>query len=198
MTLKQINRAKSRAATITLDKEDEPLIKTFISAKKLIAEKEKKSSNIDKEIKALEEYLLSLKGKKDHLDRDVELISKYLSPSSVEEFKCLENKLYREGVKEFDNSVFGKVVNFFRLITCNSIYSISESWDDQLNRLMDYHNFVYVNSFWARIGDVDVWISNHPYGSFSRDNGKGLPSRITRLRAAEKLLRDTGKKVETT
>ena len=63
-----------------------------------------------------------------------------------------------------------------------------------LNKLMVENKFEYKNRFTAKLGDTVVWIENHPYGSFTPDNGMGAdkirPSRSTVYRAWRKLHKD--------
>lgn len=65
----------------------------------------------------------------------------------------------------------------------------SKQWDEKLNTLLNKHEFTDIDRYTAKLGDVEVWISNHPYGSFSVW-GSGLyfrPSRLIILKAGRKL-----------
>lgn len=68
----------------------------------------------------------------------------------------------------------------------------SKSWDDQLNELMQTEYFIRETMHTAKIGGVVVWISNHPYCSFTPHRGPNVrPSRATIERAHEKFVTDT-------
>jgi hypothetical protein len=72
-------------------------------------------------------------------------------------------------------------------------YPCSKEWDRLLNRLLDTEKFVYVDEFTAKLGGVEVWITNHPYASFrpyAPERLEALPARRTVLRARRKLLLD--------
>ena len=74
----------------------------------------------------------------------------------------------------------------------------SKAWDRRLNELMGQHKFKLDGDECcvAKIGDLKVWIENHPYSSFTiwRDaSGNRInvrPSRATILRAWDKLQHD--------
>lgn len=69
----------------------------------------------------------------------------------------------------------------------------SGTWDEELNRLMKGERFVKtITRYHATIGGHLVWISNHPYSSFTTDEfGSTVrPRRLTILRAHKKLMRD--------
>lgn len=44
----------------------------------------------------------------------------------------------------------------------------SEIWDVHLNQLMDSHDFIITGPHTARLGEINIWVSNHPYASFRR------------------------------
>ena len=71
----------------------------------------------------------------------------------------------------------------------------SKAWDRQLNDLMRDYDFVrheYLKER-AHLGPCEIWIANHPYGSFvSGDLDRMRPRRITVLRAMDKFIEDTG------
>jgi hypothetical protein len=78
-----------------------------------------------------------------------------------------------------------------------------KKWDRELNSLMDRYNFKYVDGFTAMLGPHEIWITNHPYGSFYDYNKnrkhynpefKSIPSRKTVVRAMAKYKKDTGVK----
>lgn len=69
--------------------------------------------------------------------------------------------------------------------------SYSEAWDELLLKLMEEHKFIHINQYVAKIGNVTVWIENHPYASFTFFNiVKCRPSRRTILMAHKKLMQD--------
>jgi hypothetical protein len=70
----------------------------------------------------------------------------------------------------------------------------NKDWDALLNRLLDTEDFVLEDIYTARIGGGVVWISNHPYASFSPYYPVRMdvrPKRITMVRAKRKLDADT-------
>lgn len=67
----------------------------------------------------------------------------------------------------------------------------SPSLDKELNELMRTNQFEYIDLYEAKIGNKRVWISNHPYSSFTRTSGGGRPSRLTIVRARRNYLNDT-------
>lgn len=65
-------------------------------------------------------------------------------------------------------------------------YPYSRAWDDELTWLLDHgFGFERESRFNAHIADYRVWVSNHPYASFTVDNMR--PSRATILRAGRLL-----------
>lgn len=80
-------------------------------------------------------------------------------------------------------------------------HQYSERWDCRLNELMEKHDFVLDRPnpisgviLTAFLGDVEVWVANHPYASFRQYDlfGRhGRPSRDTIEKAHKKLLADT-------
>lgn len=44
--------------------------------------------------------------------------------------------------------------------------SYSAEWDFELKQLLCEHKFVKTSSCTAMLGDVHIWIENHPYSSF--------------------------------
>lgn len=69
--------------------------------------------------------------------------------------------------------------------------SYSPALDAMLNNFMSGCNFENIEKHTASIAGVKYWIANHPYASFTLDCGiKGRPSRITILKAYEKLVAD--------
>jgi hypothetical protein len=71
--------------------------------------------------------------------------------------------------------------------------SYSRQWDRRLKELMATHRFVRTSRHTAMLGDVLIWIANHPYASFSPYGDREMeirPSRLTIFRAHDKLMRD--------
>jgi hypothetical protein len=67
----------------------------------------------------------------------------------------------------------------------------SAVWDARLNELMKTHKFERNSECTAKIGNITVWIENHPYASFTADHGPRVrPSRRTILKAHDKLVSD--------
>ena len=66
----------------------------------------------------------------------------------------------------------------------------SKEWDASLNRRLLEHTFRADGMHTAMLGDIKVWIANHPYASFSTYDhelgGGPIPKRITMLRAMDK------------
>ena len=76
----------------------------------------------------------------------------------------------------------------------------SAEWDAELRQhIQSNRPFLLICEYTAKIGGRDVWISNHPYASFSLMITKGnyyrltgfRPKRITMLEAHDKLMSDT-------
>ena len=73
----------------------------------------------------------------------------------------------------------------------NNLYSAP--WDRKLNYLMSKHKFVFDGRSTARLGDIILWVDNHPCASFSPYGPVNLrvrPSRLTIEKAHEKLMED--------
>ena len=66
----------------------------------------------------------------------------------------------------------------------------SKEWDNDLKQLMSKHQFTDRAKYTAKLGDFEVWIGNHPYASFRPEGCDVRASRITILKAADKLARD--------
>jgi hypothetical protein len=71
-------------------------------------------------------------------------------------------------------------------------YRYSDKWDKELNKLMNEHSFRDVTDRRAMLGDVEIWVENHPYPSFVKYNDfqNRRASRLTIYRAKQKLERD--------
>ena len=71
-------------------------------------------------------------------------------------------------------------------------YPYSKEWDKILTDLMKYYSFkLDFDCHTAVLGDRTIWISNHPYASFTSYYGLRVrPSRRTIFKAREALLRD--------
>jgi hypothetical protein len=84
------------------------------------------------------------------------------------------------------------VKDFLRVLFTPSCWIQNESynavWDFKLNALMKSHRFTNWDGYTARIGEIEVWVANHPYASFSY--GGSRPSRATILKAHDKLIID--------
>lgn len=68
--------------------------------------------------------------------------------------------------------------------------SYSKVWDNELTRLMSEHKFTKLSTHTAYLGDVCIWVGNHPYASFTPYGANIRPSRLTIMRAYEKLIED--------
>ena len=65
--------------------------------------------------------------------------------------------------------------------------------DQKLNSLMDRHRFKrhpYFPEFFVQIGGENYWVENYPYFSFINARFRGIPSRSTIYKAAEKMKKD--------
>jgi len=74
--------------------------------------------------------------------------------------------------------------------------SYSRTWDLKLQALIAENRFRLVDDCTAKLGGVEIWYENHPYGSFTLSEGKPSgpftprPSRSTIMFAMEMLLND--------
>lgn len=66
-------------------------------------------------------------------------------------------------------------------------HTYSKAWDRKLNELLDKYDFTNIGSYTAMLGDTAIWISNHPYASFTPYGRDVRPRRKTILRAWRKL-----------
>lgn len=86
------------------------------------------------------------------------------------------------------------ILNVWMVITTpecwiqGSLYSVE--WDKELIRLISDGQFTDIDNYTAKIGGHLVWVSNHPYGSFTLTPIGVRPRRSTILRAYDKLVRD--------
>jgi hypothetical protein len=89
------------------------------------------------------------------------------------------------------------IADYFTIITspsrwiCNEPYS--EEWDEKLNELMATNLFEPDTQYIAKLENLDIWIENDPYASFTLYEGYRAnyrASRLTVLRAGRKLLND--------
>lgn len=95
-------------------------------------------------------------------------------------------------MKMFDNILLNLAI-VFRPKYWITNHGYNEVWDRELNRLLDEHIiFTNVSEHTAYLGNVCIWIANHPYASFvpySRHsiNPKYRASRKTVYRAYKRL-----------
>jgi len=69
----------------------------------------------------------------------------------------------------------------------------SEAWDKKLKELLKTEDFKNINHYNADLWGFIIWITNHPYASFTY---RGLrPSRFTIMEAKKKLDRDIVKQI---
>ena len=66
----------------------------------------------------------------------------------------------------------------------------SPIWDSILNQAMDRYKFTNPNAYYASLGPMRLWITNHPYASFVCPITGLRPKRSTILKAMDKLLKD--------
>lgn len=64
----------------------------------------------------------------------------------------------------------------------------SEIWDAQLKKLLAKHTFKDYDGYNASLGGLRIWVSNHPYASFTFNHVR--PKRSTIRKAHQKLIRD--------
>ena len=68
-------------------------------------------------------------------------------------------------------------------------YEYSRELDIEINRLLDSgETFKDITGYEATLGDLRLWVENHPYASFTIMRAR--PSRATILRAMDKLVVD--------
>lgn len=72
-------------------------------------------------------------------------------------------------------------------------YPFSKVWDAKLNKLLQTHKFTNRTEYTADLGNVTIWIVNHPYASFTSSNRRCRPSRQTIFEAKRKLERECPK-----
>lgn len=77
----------------------------------------------------------------------------------------------------------------FRPSYWHQLYTIDMRWDAELNQLLDKHEFTDIGQYTVRLGDAVIWISNHPYASFTNYNRRDyhMARRRTIWRAKQKL-----------
>lgn len=92
--------------------------------------------------------------------------------------------------------LFSKLKEAMRVLLCPKCWMqlnpYSPEWDAHLNQLMADDRFKKVDGHTAMIGGLEVWISNHPYGSFTLHNPclSIRPKRSTILRAHRRMVFD--------
>lgn len=64
----------------------------------------------------------------------------------------------------------------------------SAIWDEQLKKLLATHKFKNYDRYNASLGGLRIWVSNHPYASFTFKHVR--PKRTTILKAHRQLMRD--------
>lgn len=69
-------------------------------------------------------------------------------------------------------------------------YPTDMAWDNAVRRLLETESFEKISDRKATLGPYRVWISHHPYASFSPENMNVLPTRRTRLLAHKKLIQE--------
>ena len=84
---------------------------------------------------------------------------------------------------------------FFRILFTPSIWirngKTSFFWDAQLKEAMKKHKFVLKDGYAiASLGELDIWIANHPHASFTPAFADLFPKRSTVLEAHDKLIKD--------
>jgi hypothetical protein len=71
----------------------------------------------------------------------------------------------------------------------SQLYDVDMQWDAELNRLLDQHEFTNIGQYTAKLGDTSIWISNHPFASFTEYHrlDYAMARRRTIWRAKQKL-----------
>lgn len=75
-------------------------------------------------------------------------------------------------------------------------HPVDMRWDKKLNELLDNNKFVKRDKYTVELGDTNLWVSNHPYASFTLyDRKRGTvgevrPKRMTIYKAWKKLKKD--------
>lgn len=72
--------------------------------------------------------------------------------------------------------------------------SYDEAWDLECRRLLDQGTKIKRGAgYTASFGNHTLWVTNHPYASFTKYNGiravSGMPSRLTRYRMMRRLIK---------
>lgn len=67
----------------------------------------------------------------------------------------------------------------------------SPSWDAEVRKLAQKHEFSRVGKFTAVLDGIEIWIANYPYACFSPSFKGFRPSRATIFMLRKKLLRET-------
>ena len=44
-------------------------------------------------------------------------------------------------------------------------YNYSKQWDIVINQLLDTHKLQIIDQYRAKLGNIEIWISNYPYAS---------------------------------
>ena len=70
------------------------------------------------------------------------------------------------------------------------LHPYSETWDRELNSLLDNNSFEDIEECLATLGGLTIWTESHPYASFRPHNLKVRAKRSTVSRAHEKLISD--------
>lgn len=88
--------------------------------------------------------------------------------------------------------ILKKILNYINPFTPN--YPYSEEWDYILNGYLDKYNFTKCTDHTAMLGDIKVWVANHPYASFTpyeclSNLGKVSASRDTIDKAHKKYIK---------
>ena len=73
-------------------------------------------------------------------------------------------------------------------------YPYSAEWDALLRQLMEENSFEECGPYTAKLGNVEMWVANHPYASFHTYPYSRvacvMPRRITVLKAGDKYRRE--------
>lgn len=103
---------------------------------------------------------------------------------------------------KFYDKIKCNVMDFLKILFTPSIWvqnhEYSEVWDTRLNAYMEKYKFTEVSKYTAKLGPLTIWISNHPYASFTCYEPKleVRPSRATILKAHAKLVSDCVRDIE--
>lgn len=99
--------------------------------------------------------------------------------------------------KYFFNNIYYWLYILFSPSYWIQIHTYSKQYDKKLNELLKKYDFEDSCNYYSKLGKLEVWIKNHPYGSYSiKVDGRFLrPSRMTIAKAHKKRIEQKNKKL---